>query len=149
VIHSNKRTILLLQWKPNYILWWLIYQLVFVFATARIVMFFIRLKDEKFGILSYIRNFVTRTVVRFFVTIFLVFIILLIYFWPNVISLHSQLKKEQKRRKRQTTVGLNGDVNMQCNVSSFGNVQMVSFDIPQSLSENFGKKSSKFFVLHV
>jgi hypothetical protein len=78
-----------------------------------------------------------------------VFIILLIYFWPNVISLHSQLKKEKKRRKRQTTVGLNGDVNMQCNVSSFGNVQMVSFDIPQSLSENFDKKSSKFFVLHV
>lgn len=92
----------------------------------------------------------TRTVVRFFVTIFLLFIVLLIYFWPNIISLYVKLKTEDKKRKERAKIGLNSDANMQCNVSSFGNVQMISFDIPQGgLSRNSNKDRSKFLILHV
>lgn len=76
--------------------------------------------------------------------------VLLIYFWPNIITLYVYLKKEHQRRKRKSAIGLNGDVNMQCNVSSFGNVQMVSFDIPESaLNEDLSKKHSKVLILHV
>lgn len=132
------------QWKPNYLLWWLLYQIIFIIVTGRIIVFFIRLKEEKYGILSYIRNFVTRTVVRFFVSIFLVFVVLLIYFWPSMISLYVHLKKV--KRKKAPTSG--GDV--QCSVSNFGNSQMISFDIPNNTSiERLNNNGSKIFILQV
>jgi hypothetical protein len=136
-----------LQWKPNYLLWWLLYQIIFIIATGRIIVFFIRLKEEKYGILSYIRNFVTRTIVRFFVTTFLLFVILLIYFWPNMISLFVHLKKV-KNKKKTATVGVNGDANV--NVSTFGNVQMLQLEVPRNSSiESQDRREPKIFILQV
>jgi hypothetical protein len=148
-------TYFFLQWKPNYLWWWLIYQAVFIIATAGIVILFIRLKDEKFGILSYLKNYLMRVLITLFVTINLVFVLLLIYFWLNILSLYKFLKKGNRKKVKEivaeSRVNLTSDMKAQSIAGSNGAIQLIPLNMKQNENsdESGLKENSKFFIIHV
>lgn len=141
------------QWKPKYLLWWLIYQGVFIFVTAGIVVLFFGLKNEKFGFLSLFNNYLTKILITLFVSIYLMFLLLLIYFWFNVLSLMKFLKKgnTNKSLEGEHRVDLTSDLGTQGFSSNAAPIQLLPLSLNQNLNldENGAKENSKFFVLHV
>lgn len=149
-----------LQRKPNYLWWWLIYQGVFVIVTAGIVIVFIRIRDERYGLLSYLKNYLLKLLITLFISIYLSFVLLLIYFWLSVLSLYTFLRKYNQRKAKQivTESHLNLTENMKAQgiAGSSGSIQLIPLNMVQSGStqsgpdgENAVKESGKFFILHV
>lgn len=158
-----------LQRKPNQLLWWLIYQILFIVATAGIVILLITIKDERYGLLSYIKNYVLNTLVLSFVIVFITFVTLLIYFWLMVLSLRTSLVKfNQKNSKRlsqnqfdvdemkpQTTLSTSTNNNGREN-----SLRLIPIDVANSQSMmsilgennnniNGNENGTRFFILHV
>ncbi|KAG5668410.1 hypothetical protein PVAND_016350 [Polypedilum vanderplanki] len=100
--------------KPGYLWWWLIYQPLFVLFSAGIIIIFINIKDEQYGLTSYFKNFFFKIIIITFISIYAIFVLLLIYFWICVLSLHTQLRRN-KGKKRQndavTIVDSSGNLN--------------------------------------
>ncbi|CAG9800838.1 unnamed protein product [Chironomus riparius] len=160
--------------KPGYLSWWLTYQILFIIISAGIVVIFVTIKDERYGLISYFKNFFFKILIIAFVVIYLTFVALLIYFWISVLSLHTYLKREKKRRKDSSgaifvdsTAGIlnenfqgdsnnnnNGDDNNNNNNASSSNelaprrsnsIQM----IPITLSKRDMKDNGKIFIIRV
>jgi hypothetical protein len=143
------------QRKPNYLWWWLVYQGFFIVATAGIVIMLIHMKDEKYGLLSYLKNYIFRLLITLFVAIYIGFVSLLIYFFLNVLSLFSFLKKNRKGKTKTKSrpiiatsqINLMEDAKAQSTTSSSGSLQMIPVSIEGSAEG--GKENSKFFIIHV
>lgn len=148
-----RQSLLILQRKPNYLWWWLIYQGVFIIATAGIVIIFIRVKDEKYGLLSYLKNYLLRILITLFASIYLIFVLLLVYFWLNVLSLYNHLKKSNQRNARQVSgesrLNLTEDLKTQSLEGSSGAIQLIPLTMSGVDGESGLKENRKFFILHV
>ena len=107
--HSNKTCtlfylgFLFFKRKPGYLLWWLIYQVLFLLVSAGIVAIFVSIRDERFGLISYFKNYFFKILVTTFIVINLTYVSLLIYFWISVLSLHRVLKREKSSRMKNSS----------------------------------------------
>lgn len=114
---------------------------------------FIRVKDEKYGLLSYLKNYLLRILITLFLATYLIYVLLLIYFWLNVLSLYTHLKKDNHRKARQISaesrVNLTEDMKAQNIVASSGSVQLIPLTLSSVEGEIGAKESGKFFILHV
>jgi hypothetical protein len=124
-------------------------------VTAGIIVYFIQLKDEKFGFLSYIKNYFMRIIVSVFVSIYLIFVLLSIYFLLVILSLHKFLREGNRKKMRE--IGAESRLNLNDlktgNVAgSSGSIQLIPLTIPAMNSGSDEISSSlngKFFILHV
>lgn len=100
------------QRKPGYLLWWLIYQIFFIIISAGVLAIFVSIRDERYGLISYFKNYFFKSLVSAFLIINAVFILLLIYFWLSILSLHRVLKRDRKKNNLSTAAvivdGLSG-----------------------------------------
>lgn len=141
--------------KPNFLWWWLIYQAVFVVVSAGIVVLIVRMRDERFGLLSYLKNYVLRIIITLFVSTYLIFVLLSLYFMLNVLSLRSHLKKGNQRKLRQQTTdsraNLKEEIKVQGLSGSSASIQMIPVSLFNSTAdaENNSKENGKYFILHV
>jgi hypothetical protein len=164
-----------LQRKPNQLLWWLIYQILFIVATAGIVILLITIKDERYGLLSYIKNYVLNTLVLSFVIIFITFATLLIYFWLMILSLRTSLVKFNQRNSKRLSQNQFNEIKPQTtfptsNTISRGEnpLRLIPIDMANSQSmmsilgdtennnnnsnnnnENEVPRTARFYILHV
>jgi predicted membrane protein len=138
-----------LQRKSGYLWWWLTYQIFFIIVSAGIVVIFITIRDEKYGLLSYFKNYFFKILVTTFISIYFTFAALLIYFWLVVLSLHSQVKKDKSRSNGALVVDSSGNVtesSSEQNVaSSSSSVQM----IPLNLGGKELKDNGKIFIIRL
>lgn len=147
--------------------------MAFVIATAGIVIVFVRMRDEKYGLLSYLRNYLLRTIIIAFVLIYLSFVLLSVYFWLSVLSLYTSLRKQNRAGARQlvenstskqalktvseSRTNLTEDMKMQNLAGSSGSIQLIPLTMLQGGSEmlqgegseGLAKANGKFFILHV
>ncbi|CRK86203.1 CLUMA_CG000359, isoform A [Clunio marinus] len=133
--------------KPSYLWWWLIYQGVFILVTAGIVILFIYMKDEKYGFLSYLKNYFIRLLITIFLIIYISFVVLVIYFWLAVLSLHTYLKKHKVKAKTsvaESQVDLTKDIRTDNMSTSSNSIQMIPINIPSIDTEEVLKKIMKF-----
>ena len=142
------------QRRPNYFWWWLIYQGFFIVATAGIVIVFIRIRDDNSGLLSYLKNYLLRYLIMIFIAVFLSFIFLLIYFWLNVLSLYSQLRKEIQKKilaeSNENRENLSEEIKFQNFTSSATTIQMIPLNLHGvENGQNSVKRNGKYFVVHV
>lgn len=91
------------QRKPGYLLWWIIYQVFFLIVSAGIVAIFVSIRDERFGLISYFKNYFFKILVTTFIVINLTYVSMLIYFWISVLSLLRVLKREKSRRMKNSS----------------------------------------------
>jgi hypothetical protein len=92
------------QRKPGYLLWWLIYQVFFILVSAGILAIFISIRDERYGLISYFKNYFFKILVTTFIIINAVYILLLIYFTLSILSLYSVLKRDKKMNNLSAAV---------------------------------------------
>lgn len=141
--------------KPNYLLWWLIYQAVFIVASVGIMILIVKMKDERFGLLTYLKNYLLRIVITLFVSIFLIFVLLLLYFFPNVLSLRNHLRKENQRKALQIAGDSRANLTEEMKVQGFAEkstpMQMIPLRLLNQTTDvaNNLKENGKFFILHV
>lgn len=143
-----------LQKTPNYLWWWLIYQGVFIAATAVVVIVLVQIRDETFGFLTHLKNYVLQIVVTAFIVVSLVYFLLLIYFWFNVLSLYIFLRKEilKKKENRASTdsrLNLTGDIDAASLAVNKGSVQLIPINLQPQGGESEGRENGKFFILYV
>lgn len=143
-----------LQKTPNYLWWWLIYQGVFIAATAVVVIVLVQIRDETFGFLTHLKNYVLQIVVTAFIVVSLVYFLLLIYFWFNVLSLYIFLRKEilKKKENRASTdsrLNLTGDIDAASLAVNKGSVQLIPINLHPQGGESEGRENGKFFILYV
>jgi hypothetical protein len=153
------------QRKPNQLLWWLIYQILFVLATAGMSILLITIKDERYGLLSYIKNYVLNTLVLSFVIIFVTFVTLLIYFWLMILSLRTSLVKFNQRNSKRLSQNQFDETKPQTTFPFRENrhpLRLIPIDVANSQSmmtilgenneannEQDGRQVGRFFILHV
>lgn len=135
-------------------------------------MIFVTIRDERYGLISYFKNFFFKTLVIAFVSIYFIFVGLLIYFWISVLSLHTNLKRAKNRGKHSNGAfvvenasgilneGLQDDNNNN-DASSGNNIPTTSTAdhaarnsnsiqmIPISLSKKDMKDNGKIFIIRV
>lgn len=113
------------------------------------------MKDEKYGLLSYLKNYLLRILITLFVSIYLIFVFLLIYFWLGILSLHSFLKKKNRKKSKaivaESRINLTEDMKAQGIAANSGSIQLIPLSMYQSGSsaEDAPKEPGKFFILHV
>lgn len=112
---------------------------------------FIRLKDEKHGLLSYLKNYILKIVITVFIGIFLFFVVLSIYFWLSVLSLLTHLRKGNQKKARELSAGNNVNLSEDLKAQSSQPVQLIPLRMMQSAEsgENVLTENAKFFILHV
>lgn len=117
---------------------------------------FIRMKDEKYGLLSYLKNYLMRILITTFVLIYVGFICILVYFWLNILSLHSHLKKYNQKKAREiiteSNTILTEDMKAQAVNGSSGSIKLIPLNMFRSGvvdSENNAREAGKFYILHV
>lgn len=139
------------QKKPNYLFWWLIYQGVFIIASSGIVILFIRLKDERHGLLSYFKNYLVQIVITTFIAIFIFSVVLLIYFWLSVLSLLSYLKKDNRKKIGELSMTNREDLPENFKTLSSSQAQLIPLKMMQSSNSegNALNENGKFFILHL
>jgi len=149
------------QRKPNYLWWWLIYNALFMIITAGASIILFRIKDERYGLLSYFTNLLCQVVVTLFIAIYLLFVLLLLYFWMCIVSLYNELRKNNRTNARQITA--ESQVNIastsnednkrrkrSSNSSSGSQVQVIPLNsILSAGGEMEGKANSKFFIVQM
>lgn len=83
------------------------------------------------------------------------FVLLSIYFWLNVLSLHQFLKKGNQKNSRRNAIGstanLTSEMKTHSVLSSAGSIQMIPLNASQngSSDDNALKENAKFFIIHV
>lgn len=142
------------QRKPNYLSWWLIYQGAFIVVTAGIVILVVRMKDERFGLLSYLKNYVLKIIITLFVSIYLIFLLLLLYFFLSILSLRNHLRKGNERKSRQISAASRVNLTEEIKVQGFAGsapIQMIPLSLFNQTADsgNNSKESGKYFILHV
>lgn len=121
---------------------------------------FISLKDERYGLLSYLKNYFLRIFIIIFTLIFLTFVSLVLYFWLSVLSLYSFLRKGKREVKKieakaevvtESRSNLIENMKSQSISESTNSVQMIPINMVQQGAdgENIIKENGKFFILHV
>lgn len=113
------------------------------------------MREERFGLLSYLKNYVLRIVITLFVSIYLIFILLLLYFSLNILSLRNLLRKESQRKSRQISnesrVNLTEEIKVQGFAGSSASIQMIPLSLFNQTADggNNLKENGKYFILHV
>lgn len=136
----------------------------------------ITIKDERFGLVAYIKNYVLNSLILAFILIYVGFVTLLAYFWLTVLSLHTSLRKfnQQKGRaaagngrillaqsQNHTATSL-AEANAATTIDVMTNeqrtnsmrlipIEVVNGPLIASMLNNNNNEStpSKFFILHV
>lgn len=118
------------------------------------VILFIRMKDEKYGLLSYLKNYFIKILITLFIAIYLFFCLLLLYFWLSVLSLFNHIKKYNQKRAREivteSRINLTGDLKAQ-NIATTSGIQLIPLNLFETgtSGESGARENGKFFILHV
>lgn len=83
------------------------------------------------------------------------FVLFLIYFWLNILSLYKFLKKGNRKKAidiaAESKVELTSDMKTQSIASSTGSIQLIPMNVVQNGNSdgNGLNENAKFFILHV
>lgn len=112
------------------------------------IVIFIQMEDEKYGLLSYLKNYLFRFLVSIFVVIYAGFVALLIYFWTNILSLHSELKKTKLKKHRQLINESQTQLTENQLAAASSSIRLVPLELGSSnLADT--ERGGKYFILHV
>lgn len=117
----------------------------------------IHMRDEKYGLLSYLKNYLFRMLITAFVAIYVGFVSLLIYFFLSILSLYSFLKKNRRGKTKikgrpiiaTSQINLTEDAKAHSISSSSGSLQMIPVNLSGEGSGDGTKENSKFYIIHV
>lgn len=113
----------------------------------------VQIRDETFGFLTHLKNYVLQIVITAFILISLLYFLLLIYFWFSVLSLYIFLRKQiikAKKNGSSTDSRINlTDIEASGLAVNKGSMQLIPINLHPQGGEGESRENGKFFILYV